>query len=301
MNAILNTGSSSSDTTTILRNQADLLKTPNAELLGGEVLKKMQKRTRIRKMVDKYLQILPVRTERLVLHNPFRMALHLGEGKEVESNNSFYVKTMMATKTVTTMMSTKRQTVNTSLSLETFANKLPLPHLVPKIELKNVHPVLKRLFGNEIIPNVPLAGGLKHFTRAWKILTSDPDILPVVEGYQVPVISPPVQEHIPFSPIMSSAQERLVDVEVAEMLRKGAITLCTHQTGEFISNLFLVDKKHGGHRPVINLKHLNQFVPYQHFKIEGLHYLKFMLQEGDYTCASKMPTFQSHCTKILGS
>ena len=55
------------------------------------------------------------------------------------------------------------------------------------------------------------------------------------------------------------------------MLRKGAITLCTHQTGEFISNLFLVGKKDGGHRPVINLKHLNQFVPYQHFKMEGLH------------------------------
>ena len=106
------------------------------------------------------------------------------------------------------------------------------------MELKNVHPVLKRLFG-------------------------------------VPLISPPVQEHIPFSPIMSSpfspimssAQERLVDVEVAEMLRKGAITLCTHQTGEIISNLFLVRQKDGGHRPVINLKDLNQFVPYQHFKM----------------------------------
>ena len=73
-------------------------------------------------------------------------------------------------------------------------------------------------------------------------------------------------------------------MEVAELLKKGAITSCTHQTGEFISNLFLVGKKDGGHRPVINLKHLNQFVPYQHFKMEGLHYLKFLLQEEDYMC-----------------
>ena len=99
-------------------------------------------------MVDKYLQILPVSTERLVIHNTFGMDLHLGDGKEVDGNNSFYVergRTMMATKRVTTMMATKRQTVNTSLSLETFVNKLQLPHLVPMIELKKRSSGVKKI------------------------------------------------------------------------------------------------------------------------------------------------------------
>ena len=39
-----------------------------------------------------------------------------------------------------------------------------------------------------------------------------------------------------------------------------------------------------GNRPVINLKQLNAFIPYQHFKMEGLHLLKEMMQEKDYMC-----------------
>ena len=41
------------------------------------------------------------------------------------------------------------------------------------------------------------------------------------------------------------------------------------------------------HRPIINLKHLNNFVLYKHFKmdkIEGLNSLKNLLQKGNYMC-----------------
>ena len=58
----------------------------------------------------------------------------------------------------------------------------------------------------------------------------------------------------------------------------------SHVSGEFLSNLSLVDKSDGGKRPVINLKNLNSFIPYQHFKMEGLHLMKDLLQEGDYMC-----------------
>ena len=54
--------------------------------------------------------------------------------------------------------------------------------------------------------------------------------------------------------------------------------------GEFVSNLFLVKKKDGGQRPVINLKQLNACISYCHFKVEGLQNLKYMLQKGGYMC-----------------
>ena len=79
-------------------------------------------------------------------------------------------------------------------------------------------------------------------------------------------------------------QKELVDLEVKEMLGKRGISIFSHQEGEFLSEIFRAGKKDGGSRPVINLKNLNKFVPYRHFKMEGLHCLKVLLQKVDYVC-----------------
>ena len=64
---------------------------------------------------------------------------------------------------------------------------------------------------------------------------------------------------------------------------EGAISQVFHQKEDFLSHIFLVGKKDGGNKPVINLKNLNNF-SYQHFKIEGLYCLNksFYWQEGNY-------------------
>jgi len=58
--------------------------------------------------------------------------------------------------------------------------------------------------------------------------------------------------------------------EVLELVIKGAIVETQQLPHSFVSQLFLVEKKDGGQRPVINLKYLNQFVKTEHFKMEGL-------------------------------
>ena len=83
---------------------------------------------------------------------------------------------------------------------------------------------------------------------------------------------------------MNPDQSTLVNQEIESMVQKGAIQKVPHVSGEFLSNLFLVDKLDGGKRPEINLKNLNLFILYQHFKMEGLHLLRDLLQEGDYMC-----------------
>ena len=60
--------------------------------------------------------------------------------------------------------------------------------------------------------------------------------------------------------------------------------LVKQSKGEFASNLFLVKKKDRGQRPVINLKQLNAYILYCHFKMEGLQNLKYMLQKRHYMC-----------------
>ena len=46
--------------------------------------------------------------------------------------------------------------------------------------------------------------------------------------------------------------------------------------------MFLVPKKDGGQRPMINLKGLNQSVKTEHFKMEGIHMLKDLLKARDW-------------------
>ena len=67
------------------------------------------------------------------------------------------------------------------------------------------------------------------------------------------------------------------------MISKGAVQeLAEVPEGGFVSTLFLVPKKDGGQRPVINLKNLNSFVDAPHFKMEGIHTLKSLVLEGDW-------------------
>ena len=66
------------------------------------------------------------------------------------------------------------------------------------------------------------------------------------------------------------------------MLLKGAITVAQHSKDEFLSNIFLVPKKTGDLRPVINLKPLNEFVHDIHFKMENIESVKQLLRTGDF-------------------
>ena len=68
------------------------------------------------------------------------------------------------------------------------------------------------------------------------------------------------------------------------MLTKGAIRKDQPSKGEFASNLLPVKKKEGNQRTVMNLKQLKAYVPYCHFKMEGLQSLKYILKKGDYMC-----------------
>ena len=147
-----------------------------------------------------------------------------------------------------------------------------------------MHPLVRALFPKNPIPEVPLAGRLKFFYSNWAKLTQDPNILNIVEGFGIPFLENPVQENSPNPPVLNQKQSKLVKEDFREMLLKDAMQLVSPCKNQYLSNLFLVSKRDGGNRPVINLKHLNSFIPYQHFKMEGLNLLQNMLQKGDYMC-----------------
>ena len=68
----------------------------------------------------------------------------------------------------------------------------------------------------------------------------------------------------------------LVDKQVQEMLRKGAVIVSDPKEdnfgSQFLSLLFLVKKKHEGNHPVVNLKNLNINISYRTSRWKGCSY-----------------------------
>ena len=150
-----------------------------------------------------------------------------------------------------------------------------------------MNPLVRALFPTNPIPEVPLAGRIKFFYSNWVKLTQDLNILNIVQGFEIPFLENPEKGKSPNSPVLNQKESKLVKDELKEMLLKGAIQPVSPCTNQYLSNFFLVSKRDGGKRPVINLKHLKNFIPYQHFKMEGLNLSQDMLQNGDaYFCVS---------------
>ena len=114
-------------------------------------------------------------------------------------------------------------------------------------------------------------GRLRHFASQWEALTSDPEILQTVKGYQIDFESEPVQYSVPKEINFTNQEAEVVDSEIHKFLDKGNVEPTVHENGEFISNIFLRPKKEAGSfRMILNLRALNKFVKYEHFKMDGL-------------------------------
>lgn len=128
---------------------------------------------------------------------------------------------------------------------------------------------------------VRLGGRLSQFIDRWRGITSNPWVLQTVSGYRIDFVSTPVQRRR-LNPLRFSKEEEMVEKEVQELLEKGAIERAEDSSAEFVSNIFLVEKKDKGMRPMISLKDLNEWVEYNHFKMEGIHMLRNLLRRGDW-------------------
>ena len=67
-------------------------------------------------------------------------------------------------------------------------------------ESRKVHPLIKRLFLSKSIPDVSLAGRLKHFVGVWMKIRHDHKILDIVKGCKIAFHSKPFQSKIPSQP-----------------------------------------------------------------------------------------------------
>ena len=77
-------------------------------------------------------------------------------------------------------------------------------------------------------------------------------------------------------------EEEALDREIAELITKEAVEEVDFCQARFVSPMFIVPKKGGKWRPVLNLKSLNQYISKVHFKLKDIRSLKDILHQGDF-------------------
>ena len=81
-----------------------------------------------------------------------------------------------------------------------------------------------------------------------------------------------------------------------KIIKKGAIEIVPWQDTHkgFYSTFFLVPKKSGGLRPVINLRPLNRYLKKQHFKMDSLSTVLNLVQQGDWAISLDLTDAYMH-------
>ena len=127
-----------------------------------------------------------------------------------------------------------------------------------------------------------IAGNIQHHLPQWLLLSQDSWIRQAVTGYSIDFDSePPIQSTGP-TYHRTKEEEEALDREIAELITKEAVEEVDFCQARFVSPMFIVPKKGGKWRPVLNLKSLNQYVSKAHFKLEDIRSLKDILHQGDF-------------------
>ncbi len=142
-----------------------------------------------------------------------------------------------------------------------------------------------------------IAGRVSQCFGNWKQLTSDRKMLSEVRGLSLEFEEPPVQDKLPREIRFSADELAFLRSELVTLLDKKVIRVVEHEDGEFISNVFLRQKKDKNKfRMILNLKELNKQTDKRHFKMDtlmstlalitpGCEMLSIDFQDAYYSCA----------------
>ena len=126
------------------------------------------------------------------------------------------------------------------------------------------------------------AGCVKDHIDNWRSVTTDLVILDAVKHHHIEFEGRcrPVQATKPRQITFSSGEKEIISTEITKLLSKGVIELTNSFNGDFLSTIFVRPKKDGSYRLILNLKPLNEFVSYYHFKMDTIQTALKLMRPG---------------------
>ena len=122
---------------------------------------------------------------------------------------------------------------------------------------------------------------MKEYIENWRKITNDETVLDIVQHCHIEFLQG-------FNPVKSFCQASkftplesdISDAEIQKLLDMKVISEVDHHPNEFISPVFIVPKKDGEYRMISNLKELNQYIEYHHFKMDTFESVLKLVKPG---------------------
>ena len=110
---------------------------------------------------------------------------------------------------------------------------------------------------------------MRYFAENWKKITSDESVLDIVQHCHIQLKqgANPINTVIPRS-YFNANEEQIIETEIQKLLEMKVLIEVKHSSEEFLSPIFLVPKKGGEYRMILNLKDFNENIDYHHFKMD---------------------------------
>ena len=111
---------------------------------------------------------------------------------------------------------------------------------------------------------------MKKFSDEWEKITSDKFILDIVSHCHIEFIDnvEPKQDIFNVKSVFNSKESDIVSNEIQKLLAIDVIKEVQSMKDQFLSPIFLRPKKNGEYRMILNLKKLNEYIEYHHFKMD---------------------------------
>ena len=132
------------------------------------------------------------------------------------------------------------------------------------------------------LADIPVGERLTHFAGKWEEITDNKWVLSIVRnGFRIPFIKIPPLSSVPIR--MSQSFSPFLREEIENLLNKRAVERVQNPgTPGFYSRIFLVPKKNGKFRLILDLSLLNRYIEKQAFKMEIVKSVRQAMRLNDW-------------------
>lgn len=121
-----------------------------------------------------------------------------------------------------------------------------------------------------------------NYRDKWKELGAPPTVLKIISGCHIPFVSNPILRADWKTSKFVTESSPEMSIRISSLLEEGVLEYPEHQGPSFVSRMFLVKKKDGGVKEILDLRGLNQFVAKKEFHLISHFKVPDFLQEGDW-------------------